>query len=60
MMMKDDNDTILHPKIHIKNHFLSSAKSFGEILYGKGENRKHKTRDFLEMIVFAVNLKITL
>jgi hypothetical protein len=41
MMMKNDNETIIHPKIHIRNHFLSSTKIFGAILYGKGENRKH-------------------
>jgi hypothetical protein len=38
--MKNDNYTIIHPKIQIKNHSVSSTKSFGAILYEKGENRK--------------------
>jgi hypothetical protein len=38
-MIKNDNDTIPNPKIHIKNHFVSSTKSFGAILYGKRENK---------------------
>jgi hypothetical protein len=40
MMAKYDNDTIKNPKIHITHHFLSSGKSFGAILYEKGENIK--------------------
>jgi hypothetical protein len=39
------------------HHFLSSTKSFGAVLYEKGENRM-ENMDFLEMIVFAVNFKL--
>jgi hypothetical protein len=39
-MVKNDNDTIPHPKIYIIHLFLSSKKSFGAVLYEKGENRK--------------------
>jgi hypothetical protein len=41
-------------------HFLSSKNSFGTFLYEKGENRLLKTRDFLEMTVFVVKLKLSL
>jgi hypothetical protein len=39
---------------------LSSSKTFGAVLYEKGENRLLKTRDFLEMTVFAVKFKLSL
>jgi hypothetical protein len=42
------------------HHFLSSTKSFGAVLYEKGENRLLKTGDFLEMIVFVVKLKLSI
>jgi hypothetical protein len=38
----------------------SSSKSFGAVLYEKGENRLLKTWDFLEMTVFAVKFKLSL
>jgi hypothetical protein len=41
-------------------HFLSSTKIFGAVLYEKGENRLLKTWDFLEMNVFVVKLKLSL
>jgi hypothetical protein len=37
--------SLIHP-------FLSSSKSFGVVLYEKGENRLLKTGDFLEIIIF--------
>jgi hypothetical protein len=42
------------------HHFGSSTKSFGVVLYEKKENRVLKIRDFLEMTVFVVNLKLSL
>jgi hypothetical protein len=44
--------------LSFRNHFLSSTKCFGGVLYEKGGLLK--TGDFLEMIVFAVKFKLSL
>jgi hypothetical protein len=39
-MVKNDTETIPHPKIHTRHPFLSSKNNFGVVLYEKGKNKK--------------------